>query len=1196
MTKLTYYFYILLLLLLSINAQSVKAEALYQVNINEDDIILLDIVLNNETVAQSIDAYKVDDKLMLAIEPLFDALNIRYAISKNSVTIWKDETEHNFTLNGDAQSTFRWASDDFYLFTDLALFQLLFPAKMDYLPKRLKLQIKTPEKELLFPFQKIKQQNKRRRLEQALNGQGMIKQAQIPITIQDEYQLFTLPHGRINIAAEQNNENSGLNTSIQLTSDFLYHSAELTLSDTNHTDFDARLNFSRYKTSPDDYILGVYDQYQVGDISGQTNSLTTSTSSGLGVNFARRPEGYRPSNQNINIEETAPPGWEAELFHNNIFLETVTVPTDGLLVFENVEVFYGQNTYLIKLYGPYGEKDVITKVINLTENALSKGEFAHFIYGLDNNHRLIKDKSDKDYELTNYGASVDYGISDTWQLGLGYTGLTNNFGIDNNKQFFNLKNAFTLPGLLLENDISFDQDGNHAQLTTLKGSAFEKDTYTLSFESAKDFQSGKVSAVGQQFTYQGSYSKSMGYTNLGFNASYTKDERRELIDASARISGNFNLINYNNTFTYLQVKNLMLNNDSTSNKKTDRFIGSLGVSGNLPYDFRVSGVIDYEPEADDIILDSSSIRIQKKFLDYWETTNYLTFDYLPLKRAQNTAKWRFSHRVAWQAESFQLNLSSGFDETKNWSVQIGLQFFLGYDHRNNTMLFNKNMTSNTATLDVHTYLDRQLNGVYDPLDYNLSGVSFSGQNEWENTKTSDSGRIVLPGVYAATPFSFTAKWKDGSSTINNDYVVYTHPGAYIGVNMPFVLSTDISGFVLRTKGNNAVGLRNTVVELYNHRGELLNTQKSDQDGYYEFLALAPGSYVIRIAEKTLIEKGYTSEVIGFKISTNKGGYLELPIIKLQKKHETTIKSKELIKLVTSTEDNTDIVVWDDDENVRKNYFTLPTKNDITAKYTLDEAEEVEQAKQAETKVVPVRKPLPKTAKAGFAFLASGNMANGVLPSVSIGKPIKRSDTLTSVKDQPLSEVAEDNDVLVTPYNKVTKQKRFYTIQLGAFSAKEDAEFLKRKLANANLSLNDFNVSKDPIKNVYRLSYGDFITKNDATNFAKENLEKEQSHYIRQLNTQEPAVKTEPMKSNNNGWVVQLYSAYMPFSQTSLSSKFSGIGTLYSAQKNIKNNDYLYCLISEPFATKNDAKNAIKNSGLSGWPVKQSSYYKIQAIN
>lgn len=1190
MTKYKCCFYLLLFLLLSVFSQYVRAEALYRVNINEDDIILLDVVLNNETVAESIDAYKVENKLMLAVEPLFDALNIRYTISKSNLSIWQNEAEKRFPLNGDSQANYRWASDDFYLFTDLALFQSLFPSKMKYFPKRLKLEIKTAEKELLFPFQKIKQQNKKRLLEQATNKRGIVAQEQIPITISDEYQLFTLPHGRINIAAEENNLNSGFNTSIQLTSDLLYHSAELTLSDSNRTDLNARLSFSRYKTTPNDYILGVYDQYKIGDVSGHTNSLTTSTSSGLGINLARRPEGYRPSNQSINLEETAPPGWEAELFHNHIFLEAVTVPADGLLVFENIEAFYGQNTYLIKLYGPYGEEEIITKVINLTENALSKGEFSHHIYGLDSNHRLINDKSEKDYELTNYGVSVDYGVSDIWQIGLGYSGLNDDSGFEKNKNFFNLKNAFTLPGLLLENNISFDQNGNHAQLTTLKGSAFEQDSFSLSFESAKDFQSGKVSAVGRKLTYQGSYSKPMGYTNLGFNTTYSKDDRSEYFDTSVRISGNINLLNYNNTFKYIEVKNLTLNNGLTSNKKTDRFSGTFGLSGNLPYDIRVSGVIDYEPKADDVILDSSSIRIQKKFQDFWNTTNYLTMDYLPLKDGEQTARWRFSHRVAWQAESYQLNLSSAYDENDNWNVQFGLQFFLSYDYRNNRVLFNDRLTSNTATLDVHTYLDRHLNGVNDPLDYNLSGVSFRGHPEWGNIKTGETGRVILPGVYASTPFPFTAKWKDGSSTINNDYVVYTHPGAYIDVNMPFVLSTDISGFVLRTKGNDAVGLRNAVVELFNHKGKLVDTQKSDQDGYYEFLNLMPGDYLIRIAQKTLSEKSYTSDVIGFKVSTSRGGYVELPIIKLQKLYEDTLKSKEKIDLFILNESNTDVVVWDDDEKVRSNYFTLPTKGDISAKHSLSKLEHEENAMPVIKVAATDKKPLSQVVNNKFDFLSSGDITSGVLPSVSIKKPINIKPE--ALRQQTKLEIQKNSNLLVKPYNKGAG----YTLQLGAFSSQQDAERLLKGLVGAKLSLNNFNISKDTVNEIYRLSYGYFTTKLEANQLAKTSLKTEQNYFVRQINTKKIEAITDGTKDDNNTWVIQLFSAKTPFSESVINHQFSKVGTLYSARKKDKNEEYLYCLISGSFSSKSDAKKALKGSGVAGWPVKRNNYNNIQLMS
>src|SRR5690606_15663070 len=139
--------------------------------------------------------------------------------------------------------------------------------------------------------------------------------------------------------------------------------------------------------------------------------------------------------------------------------------------------------------------------------------------------------------------------------------------------------------------------------------------------------------------------------------------------------------------------------------------------------------------------------------------------------------------------------SSNYNADERWSLDAGIRFFLGYDQYNNRAIMRNYTSHQSATLDVHTYLDRQANGIPDPLDYNLSDVEFIGAPDWEGITSGETGKAVLPGAAASGPFYFGAKWKSGSETINKDYVIYTHPGARIKVNMPFYLTSEIFGFV-----------------------------------------------------------------------------------------------------------------------------------------------------------------------------------------------------------------------------------------------------------------------------------------------------------------------------------------------------------------------------------------------------------------
>jgi hypothetical protein len=1066
----------------------------------------------------------------------------------------------------------------------------------------------------------LAQQATQRSLSRFSSARYEFEQNTVPITIADQYRLFTVPHGRVRIAAETNKNDSGINGSVQLVSDLLYHSANLTLSDNTNSDFAARLVLSRFKTEPNKPILGLYDQYQLGDISSITNGISTNTSGGIGISFNKLGnDNFRQTNQAINLQEIAPPGWEAELFRNNIFLAATTVPNNGLLNFDDVEVEYGINNYEIKLYGPFGETQIRRKKLDLTQNALKKGQFTHGVYALDSNHRLINDQSDEDYKFTDFGATIDYGVTDNWQIGFGFA------GIKDDQQFYNLSNALSLPGFLVENDLSIDQAGNYAQITSVKGSLFERDSYSLVFESSDDFVSDKTQAVGQNKSLRGTYSRPTDFANINFSASYSEDDFTKRSNLSNRISKNLGQLIVRHDLNYTRI-----NSDQI---KEDVISGVLGLSGTLPYKFRISANIGYVPESDDVISKSSSLLLQKNLRDAWDGFHSFNINYLPL--AESTAAWRFSHRAAWQADEFQLNVSTSYDKQNEWSFQLGIQLFLGYDYRNNKFLLNQNIQSNTATLDIHSYLDRQLNGVPDPLDYNLNDVEFYGNPEWASMESGENGRTILPGVTAVTPFSFGAKWKQGSNTINNDYVVYTHPGAYVDVNMPFVLSTDLIGFVLRIKGEQEVGIQNITIELSNIDGAVLQNIETDLDGYYEFNGLSPGQYKIRVSDSNLQDQGYTSETIGFSLLTGgQGGFSELPTIKLRRISDPSDRGEQAISPHNLNSKNSEPVIWDEDPEVMRNYFTLPTKNKIMAKYSLTQDKQDEDLSSSEVEsetivATPSTKKLvvaPPKANVPSQFLFLKNKLNTAgLPTLSVGKtitpnaptldknviintaPPEENRVITSsiipAIDEPILPESSSSDISLENANPELTMVGEFVIQLGAYADQKVAQKVIQRLASTSLPFQNFAISKDNTNNLLRLSYGRFESITSALVFANKNIGQAQTFFVRKdqnssvnVNNAQmlaPIIKTS--SNNKPGWVVQFYASEAPLTFASLPNRYSAIKNTQTATKQTADNNTLYCLISQTYANKNMATQALAVSGLNGWVTSSSNFSEINTL-
>ena len=113
------------------------------------------------------------------------------------------------------------------------------------------------------------------------------------------------------------------------------------------------------------------------------------------------------------------------------------------------------------------------------------------------------------------------------------------------------------------------------------------------------------------------------------------------------------------------------------------------------------------------------------------------------------------------------------------------------------------------------------------------------------------------------------------------------------------------------------------MELLDEDGQLIRETLSDDDGYFEFNKLLPHVYQIKVAEKYLRDKGYTADVIGYKLPMlRSGGFVELDVISLNRTPAENILSSEVLKIFQYTEYNSEAIVWDDDENKRKEFFLI----------------------------------------------------------------------------------------------------------------------------------------------------------------------------------------------------------------------------------------------------------------------------------
>ena len=1187
---------------------STAARDLTKVNISSDNILLLEASLDKKPLIAALDTYIVNDKLMLAVDPLFDSLALRYIREKELLRIWKDEEIIDHKLSNKGSSGY-WADDGFFLYLDQHTFSQLFDVTISYNTSSLKLDIKTNS--FNFPKQKLETLAYQRQMAQLSTGVST-KTIDGTNLLRDQYRLFTLPHGSFSLnTSVDNNKNNPLNYSVQTVSDFLYHSASLTLTDFKAGDATGRLNFSRYKSLPDDLIGGMFDSYSFGDINSISDNLTNSTQSGLGFTFTRAPEQYRTRNVGTTITEVARPGWDAELYRNGQFIELKKVPLDGNLVFEDVETQYGSNRYKIKLYGPFGEEEVRHQSLTLDKNALSEGELAYSFYGLDDSMRLINNQSQDSLALNNAGASVSYGITDNWLVGFNYSSRKNN--LDETEQSLTLKNSLAFPGLLFNNEISVQENRGYAQISSLSGNAFGQDTFNLTFESSDDYQSNRVNSGGIERQYVDlSYSGNFNPLHYSLGLSYLNRDDNESWQARNTVSRNIAGINFSNNLSYRQ--------DAFDNYTSTAWNGTFVAAGSLTQAIRMSAAVNYRPDQDDVIQNTSATL---SWNDSFNLYHNLRATY-NLQRPTN--KWQLNYNLSWNSDKFQLQLATNYDAESNWSVGLGVRFFLGYDHHNQKVIFSNQLSSNSATLNTYSYLDRNPNGWRDEADWDLEGVKFTGIPAWDDLASGKTGRAILPGVNTKVPFKFNAQWEYGTKAVANNFLIYTHPGAYIDVNMPFYVTTDFSGFIYKVNYYKEQSpLTGVLIELFNNKGNVISVTSSDVDGYYQFSNLTPGNYQVRIAPEYLNQSGYTSNTIGYQFSTpSAGGIISLPTMTIKKRPTSQKKGTESIKSIDVNMLDNEANVWldSDDQNYGKVY-SLASSGGYSTQQKPFEPDTLPNTPVTRN-VMPVqpvnREQLPTQSTFRPSLLPTPITRTQLpvqpitrnrlpmQPAVRDALPVElntNEQTSNSELTEQVPVINQTTEAEVLPVDIEEQAKALplplpleegvrFTLQLGAFSTKAAATAMLSKLETPSSAVFIYEDNSQN-KSLFRVFIGKFSSHQQAVSYRKNNLAQTNNSFVRPI----PKQKADQFKNKSalpQGYVIQFIAGKDRLKILASAASIPSVNEVFVAEKQI-NGDVWYCLISQTFINKSNAQRSLNASGLSSaWLENKAKFTNIIALD
>jgi hypothetical protein len=570
-------------------------------------------------------------------------------------------------------------------------------------------------------------------------------------------------------------------------------------------------------------------------MAGRISTFATSSiyNPVVGVQFTNSPTSYRRSFGTYTLSDYTKPGWTVELYVNNTLIDYQQADASGFYSFE-VPLIYGSTEIKLRFYGPWGEERTKEQSINVPFSFVPKNTLEYRVsaaYVEDGLHSVFS-RGEVNYGLGRYltvGGGVEYLSSVT-------SGPVMPF----------LNATVSLGGKLLFT-------GNYTYGVQLKG------LLNYRFNSGLQFD--------LEYTKYDKDQTAISYNYL--------DVRKFTVSMPVHISA-FSML------ARFRVSNYVMPLTQYTNAELILSGSMLGVATNI------STFANFSPGRDAYVYTNASLRF-RMFKDLF-ISPIVQYSYNDGQLI--SARCEIEKRITKHGY-----LSASYEEVFRGAirnVQVGLRFDLDYvntsayvrtgnrgtvffENASTSMQFGENGYVNVSNrssvgrggLIVMPFLDINGNGKYDKNEPRVSGVEVKASSGMVKKREKDTCIIVSElEPYADCYIELNTNNLDNIawSIKNKTYKVAVNANQYRTIEVPISVVAEVSGMVYKKSGNKTEGLGRVIVNIYDISGNLVGNTLSESDGFYSYMGLTPGSYIVKIDPKQMKKLNMTVSPDGTPIT------------------------------------------------------------------------------------------------------------------------------------------------------------------------------------------------------------------------------------------------------------------------------------------------------------------------------------------
>lgn len=815
---------------------------------HEHEELVLQLNINGDTMTEFVQGLQKGAQTYLPLGQLCSLLDFPITVNTKNLTAsgWFIRENNKFSLTekkaevrGDTTvlSADDLIAQDQDIYVNALLLQKWFPMTFSVDFKGMILNIVTSEE---LPFQETL---KRKKLyENMERGQHKDKKETVFKNILHAYDAFQWPSVDLTFSPTYENHGKGYHSPYSLlaagdegylTSKFF---AAGDISERSLTDL--RMTFGR-----NDYerkLLGPLkaSSFSFGDITSAGLEQATASGQGRGFTVSNRALD-RPDKFDItSFIGDSKPGWDVELYRNDVLLSFQTVGTDGRYQFLDVPVLFGNNVFKLVFYGPQGQREETSRTINADSSLLNKGEFS-YNFSADQKSRTVAgvaDEADGVQPAPRLVGEFEYGLS-RWLTGTIGAARTNVNNVNHSYTTAGLHSSFG--GILTALDSAYDTT-DHGRSSRLSVSANRlgadlrfQHRIAKSFVSETD-NSGVIAQTdigisrGLSLPLLGEFNNNLSLTRKTY-----EDSRKENI-ATYNLSKSFLGISLTNTLQY--------NRDNAGLATTT---GVTTVHANLDrkrFEAQISYDLNPQKKFTKTRL-ASLIPLSKSITDNTVLTN--TYGDSPLTELENT--------VTFDMERYKLSLTGRLDSKQNYFAGLSVNTAIGKVPGTGEWITSSKSLAGSGTIIVRPFIDRNYNQVFDPDEKRPPDlpIRIGGGAPAPN----DKGLFIATQVAVDLPVTisldqdkqndpFRIDQKANPNLVATAYHVVPRAGKVITIDFPLFETSQLDGVISVPEGGDAGGLQVSAVTL---EGQTVGTTRTAYDGYYMMEGLMPGTYLIQVS-------------------------------------------------------------------------------------------------------------------------------------------------------------------------------------------------------------------------------------------------------------------------------------------------------------------------------------------------------------